>query len=75
MGAIGRPNDRLARIVDAVIAIASALDHKTTAEGVETHAQLDYLRRMHCDYAQGYLFAKPLPVDDFAALLDADPRW
>ncbi|WP_426571027.1 sensor domain-containing protein [Aquihabitans sp. McL0605] len=75
VGAIGRPDDRLGRIVDAVIAIAVALDHRTTAEGVETDAQLDYLRRMRCDYAQGFLFSKPLPFDEFAALLESDPRW
>ncbi len=75
VGAIDRQDDRLGRIVDAVLAIADALGHQTTAEGVETSAQLDYLRRGHCDYAQGYLFAKPLTFDEFARLFAADPRW
>jgi predicted signal transduction protein with EAL and GGDEF domain len=75
VGAIDRTDDRLARIVDAVLAIAGALGHKTTAEGVETTAQLDYLRRGHCDYAQGYLFAEALPIDEFARLFESDPRW
>jgi len=75
VSAIDRPEDRLARIVDAVIAIAGALDHLTTAEGVETQAQLDYLRRMRCDYGQGYLFARPMPIDQFAEVLETDPRW
>jgi diguanylate cyclase (GGDEF)-like protein/PAS domain S-box-containing protein len=75
VGAIDRDFDRLGRIVDAVLAIAEALGHQTSAEGVETTAQLDYLRRGHCDFAQGYLFAKPLPFDDFARLFASDPRW
>ena len=76
VGAIGRDDDdRLARIVDAVLAIADVLGHQTTAEGVETTAQLDHLRRSRCDFAQGYLFAKPLPFDEFARLLATDPRW
>jgi diguanylate cyclase (GGDEF)-like protein/PAS domain S-box-containing protein len=75
VGAIDRPDDRLGRIVDAVLAIAEALGHQTTAEGVETTAQLDYLRRSRCDFAQGYLFAKPLPLDEFARLVSSDPRW
>ena len=75
VGAIDRHDDRLVRIVDAVLAIADALGHQTTAEGVETTAQLDYLRRGHCDFGQGYLFSKPLPFDEFARLLASDPRW
>jgi diguanylate cyclase (GGDEF)-like protein len=75
VAAIDRPGDRLERIVDAVIAIAGALEHRTTAEGVETQSQLDYLRRMRCDFAQGYLFAKPVSFDELATMLHDDPRW
>jgi EAL domain-containing protein (putative c-di-GMP-specific phosphodiesterase class I) len=75
VSAIDREDDRLGRIVDAVLAIADALGHQTTAEGVETTAQLDYLRRGHCDYGQGYLFSKPLPFEEFARLVESDPRW
>ena len=75
VGAIDRPDDRQARIVDAVTAIADALDLRTSAEGVETQAQLDHLRRLRCDYAQGYLFSKPVPIDELGDLLAADPRW
>ncbi|MCU1372511.1 MAG: diguanylate cyclase/phosphodiesterase with and sensor(s) [Ilumatobacteraceae bacterium] len=75
VAALDRAHDRLGRIVDAVLAIAEALGHQTSAEGVETTAQLDYLRRAHCDFAQGYLFSKPVPFDEFARLLESDPRW
>jgi diguanylate cyclase (GGDEF)-like protein/PAS domain S-box-containing protein len=75
VAAIGQPDEVLVRIVDAVAAIAGALGLRTTAEGVETDEQLAYLRALGCDQAQGYLFAPPLPIDDFAALLASDPRW
>jgi EAL domain-containing protein (putative c-di-GMP-specific phosphodiesterase class I) len=75
VAAIDQGDERLVRIVDAVVAVASALDLRTCAEGVETQAQLDYLRRIRCDLAQGYFFAKPLPADELEDLLATDPRW
>ncbi|MEO6989672.1 MAG: EAL domain-containing protein [Aquihabitans sp.] len=63
------------RIVDAVIALAAALDLGTCAEGVETDAQLAYLRTIGCSLAQGFLFSKPLPIDEFEDLLTTDPHW
>jgi EAL domain-containing protein (putative c-di-GMP-specific phosphodiesterase class I) len=47
-------------IVRAVITLARTLKLATVAEGVETAAQRDALRRIGCDLAQGYLFAKPM---------------
>ena len=41
--------------------MAQALGMQTTAEGVETEAQLQFLRDMGCDEAQGYYFSRPLP--------------
>jgi diguanylate cyclase (GGDEF)-like protein/PAS domain S-box-containing protein len=51
-------------IVLAVINLAHALGLEVVAEGVETERQLEVLRRLHCDFAQGYLFSKPVPADD-----------
>ena len=45
-------------IVDAVLGLARSLSVRTTAEGIETAEQLDALRRLGCDSAQGFLFAK-----------------
>jgi EAL domain-containing protein (putative c-di-GMP-specific phosphodiesterase class I) len=56
-------------IVSAIIAMAHALGLKVQAEGVETEAQAEFLRECGCEYAQGYLFGRALPVEDFEALL------
>ncbi len=53
----------------AIILMAHELGLKVIAEGVETAAQRDLLAAAGCDYAQGYFYAKPLPPDDFEALL------
>lgn len=56
-------------IAKAILAMARALDIRTVAEGVETKEQLDWLATYGCDYAQGYLLAKPMSADDFVKLL------
>ena len=48
-------------IVSLMIALAKELNMITVAEGVETPQQLEALRRLHCDRAQGYLFGHPVP--------------
>lgn len=50
-------------IVSAIIQMANSLGFHTIAEGVETQAQLDYLRAQGCDEIQGYLYSKPLPAE------------
>ncbi|WP_298393013.1 EAL domain-containing protein [uncultured Azonexus sp.] len=50
-------------ICDATIGLAHNLGLTLVAEGVETEAQLDYLRARGCDLVQGYLFSKPLPAE------------
>jgi len=62
----GQDNDP---IVDAIILIAHSLGMKVTAEGVETEEQAAYLRLRGCDFAQGYLYAKPLSLDDYLTWL------
>jgi diguanylate cyclase (GGDEF)-like protein/PAS domain S-box-containing protein len=62
-------------IARAVINMAHALDISVTAEGVETEAQLLGLRRLGCDRAQGFLFARPMPAAEFSELLRRKPRF
>lgn len=66
------PDD--AMICKAVIGLAHSLKMSVIAEGVETEGQMNYLRQHHCDEMQGYYFSRPLPADDFAALLVAGTR-
>ena len=54
-------------IVRTILAMANSLNYETVAEGVETVAQLEFLKENGCTYAQGYYFARPMPVKDFAA--------
>ena len=53
-----------------VIAMAKELGLECIIEGVETKAQLKMLRELGCEAVQGYLFDKPLPLDEFEKRLD-----
>lgn len=55
--------------VKAIIDLAHTLGYKVVAEGVETSQEATILSTLKCDYAQGYLYSRPLPVEDFEALL------
>ncbi len=56
-------------LCEAIIVMAHKLGLKVVAEGVETARQRDLLTAMNCDYAQGFLFSKPLPAQEFERLL------
>lgn len=62
------PND--AAIVQTIIAMTQAMGLNVIAEGVETQAQRDFLDEHGCHAFQGYLFSKPVPIEQFEALLD-----
>lgn len=52
-----------AAVVEAAITLAHALGEKVIAEGVQTEEQLERLRQMGCDLAQGHHFSEPLPSE------------
>jgi diguanylate cyclase (GGDEF)-like protein/PAS domain S-box-containing protein len=58
-------------IIAAVIKLAHALGLQVVAEGVESELQLEELERLDCDFAQGYLFSRPVPAHE---LVDAFPQ-
>ncbi|MGH8051858.1 MAG: sensor domain-containing phosphodiesterase [Arenimonas sp.] len=58
---------RMANIVQHLIALAQSLNLRVIAEGVETQAQYDLLRKSGCDEVQGYFFSRPLALADFEA--------
>ncbi len=64
-----RPDCRT--IVNAISSLARELGMRTTAEGVETKAQLDQVRNAGCNEVQGYLYSRPMPAADVAGYLAA----
>ncbi len=68
-------NTENGEIVRTVIALAKALKLKVVAEGIESIHQFHQLRILGCEYGQGYLFSKPLPVADIERLLADNNRW
>ncbi|WP_312360079.1 EAL domain-containing protein [Stutzerimonas balearica] len=58
-----------AAIVRAIIAMVHSLELKVVAEGVETEAQLAFIRAQRCDEMQGYLISAPVPAERFVTLL------
>lgn len=60
-------------LCDAIVVMAHRLGLEVVAEGVETAHQRDVLTEMGCDYAQGYLFSRPVPATEFGAMLETSP--
>ena len=54
-------------IVRAIISLGQALDLDVLAEGVETECQWHALQRLWCEYAQGFLWSRPVPAEEFLA--------
>ena len=63
------------RIVHSIAQLALALEMDIVAEGIEEKAQMDALRDLGCQYAQGFLISKPLPAADAVKLIESKPVW
>ena len=63
------PNSMNAAIISSIVGLAMALNMETTAEGVETHDDLALIRGLGCSHVQGYIYGKPMELDEVLALL------
>ncbi|MBQ7908321.1 MAG: EAL domain-containing protein [Elusimicrobiaceae bacterium] len=61
----GEGNPRMRQVISGAVKMIKGLGSSIVAEGVETREQADFLNRIGCDMAQGYLFSRPLPVAEF----------
>ncbi len=63
------------QLVRTIIMLARSVGMSVVAEGVETEGQLRELRRLGCEYGQGFFFSRPVAPAEAEALLARDPRW
>ncbi len=63
-------DQKAAIVLESIIRLAKWMKLSVVSEGVETKREWDYLRSVECDSVQGYYFYKPMPQEDFIALLD-----
>lgn len=61
--------ERSRKIIETVLDLAHSLEIPAIAEGVETKEYIDLLKTFGCNYAQGFYYSKPIPVDEFNKLL------
>jgi diguanylate cyclase (GGDEF)-like protein/PAS domain S-box-containing protein len=71
---IGLEGDSM-EIVRTILPMANSLRLNVIAEGVETAEQLAILRKLRCEYAQGFYFSRPVTADEAGALLGKNPKW
>jgi diguanylate cyclase (GGDEF)-like protein len=65
------PGSRNAAIIAAIVALASALGMETTAEGIESHDQLDLIRRLRVSHVQGFIYSQAVSTDELQTQLAA----
>jgi len=68
----GVENGRADNILNSIVRMAKRLNLPVIAEGVETQKQVDFLRMIGCEYAQGYFFSEPVPCEDYRELIKSD---
>jgi len=65
-------NQKVAHIIAAIVSLGRSLNLDLIAEGVEFPEQMEFLKSIQCDIAQGYFFHRPLPPEDLPAIFQAD---
>ncbi len=71
---MGQETDSM-EIVRTILPMATSLRLNVIAKGVETAEQLAILRKLRCEFAQGYYFSKPVTANVAGALLGKNPKW
>jgi diguanylate cyclase (GGDEF)-like protein len=74
VGRIGEAAENI-EIVRTVISLAENMGMEVVAEGVETLSQLTQLRKLNCQYGQGYLFSRPVDADSVSEWISKKPHW
>lgn len=62
---IGNYDERSMHVINGIINITRELGIKTVAEGVETESQIDFLKKIGCDAVQTFMYAKPMPINEY----------
>jgi diguanylate cyclase (GGDEF)-like protein len=74
VGRIGEAAENI-EIVRTVVSLAENMGMEVVAEGVETLSQLMQLRKLKCQYAQGYLFSRPVDAESVSSWISKKPHW
>lgn len=68
-------NERAMKVVRAITGLARGLHLSVVAEGIETPEQMKSLDELDCQYGQGYLFSKPVNLNEICELVASSPDW
>jgi diguanylate cyclase (GGDEF)-like protein len=74
IGRIGEAAENI-EIVRTIVSLAENMGMQVVAEGVETLSQLSQLRRLNCQFGQGYLFSRPVDAESIDAWISHKPDW
>ncbi|MFS8084005.1 MAG: putative bifunctional diguanylate cyclase/phosphodiesterase [Acidobacteriota bacterium] len=74
VGRIGEAAENI-EIVRTIVSLAENMGMEVVAEGVETLSQLMQLRKLKCQYGQGYLFSRPVDADSVGTWISRTPHW
>ena len=67
-------NEKQAKIVKSIVGLGQGLGVETTAEGIESESQYEHLKRLGCEYGQGYLFGKAMPAESVLSFISGGPQ-
>lgn len=74
VGRIGEAAENI-EIVRTIVSLAENMGMEVVAEGVETLSQLSQLRKLNCQYGQGYLFSRPVDPESVTSWISKKPHW